>query len=427
MRSTLATLLEQNDLPAAYIASFHQWKQEHPRYRTIIHQLDERARMELRQTCSDALEQGTLLRWLATQTEDAHAYYGLLKTLDASALQHPSSFFVPIIVPPLHGTWWLLPPAPTLLPSSLPRERRHLEPDVRTELGLRCLIVHNHDGIQVQPARLPAATQIPRPLRIGLACPPMPLQYELTGRTNTRDEHLFRFVDTPPDDATRDLLRRVLEQAKDIHILIFPELEISPQVLRYLQEQLAQQPGPALIVAGSSHVQDDAGRWRNRCTLLDRAGRVLGSHDKTLPFGVPASDCHPPLPPEGIEEDMESGTTLTCFESTVGRLAIPICLDFCGNNLRARFADAGINLLLIPAMTTSMQRFEEVARELGTTSEASSFVANSRWIFRLTNGQGKIHLAYLPRRGALHSTTLDETAQLYVYTIPEPFQPTKLL
>jgi len=79
-------------------------------------------------------------------------------------------------------------------------------------------------------------------------------------------------------------------------------------------------------------------------------------------------------------EDIRSSTEVVIADCALGRLATPICLDFCGDELRELFIGTRTNLLLVPAMTPRIRDFRERARELGTHCRGSTFVVNSAWL-----------------------------------------------
>jgi len=107
----------------------------------------------------------------------------------------------------------------------------------------------------------------------------------------------------------------------------------------------------------------------------------------------------------------------------LGRLATPICLDFCGDELHSLLVDSGANLLLVPAMSQSMDLFHALAREFGTHTRATTFVVNSDWLLRqlgLVLPELRA-LAYVPAKGGLRTAgkLLSEELMLRVFSIRE--------
>jgi predicted amidohydrolase len=140
--------------------------------------------------------------------------------------------------------------------------------------------------------------------------------------------------------------------------------------------------------------------------VLDGFGNVLFVQDKCVWYRLPAEQATPALcgslgiDERGGHEDIALCREIQILDSPLGRLATPICIDFCGDELRDLLVEAQVNLLLIPAMTPEMRPFRERARDLGTQSRAATFVANSAWLHqqlgRTSEESGDLFLAYLP-------------------------------
>jgi len=278
-------------------------------------------------------------------------------------------------------------------------------------------------------------------LRVALASPFAGLEHPVDGDPGRcgRDGTPYRFrgLRGKERQAARGELEAILGACAEqrVDVLCLPELTVDGGVLSDLARMLAIENAsehPALVVAGSRHAGDGT-RRRNRCTVLDGRGEVLFTHDKIVPFKITraaaeamGSDVCAKLgiDERGGYEDVDAGTELPLVDAPLGRLATPICLDFCGTELRDLMAECGVNLLLVPAMTARMDPFRQRARELGSLSRAASFVVNSAWLLRLL-GQSEearrrrlLHV-YLPARGrAWDGDQQDEpTEPVHVFTM----------
>ena len=379
--------------------------------------------------------------WLALVAREARTVFGadralvfaatLLRLLDKMHIPKVRDFHATrAILPPALGsgeTLFLAPPeAPIaeLVPESrrLGRGRGDLKSDLRDVLGLwwypvpldRHTVEPNIGPLDARVAR-EMAHRLSRQgdLRIGLASPFADLHYVVRSdpaRSGGRGTP-YRFSEISPD--CLNLARAGLEEifhlcAKHrIDVLCFPELTLDGNLLHHLQLLLKlQNPSrhPLLVVAGSFHA--DAGeRWVNRCRLLGGSGEPLSTQDKCAAYNLPGAQVTPHLGKtlgldgRGGYEDIDQSTVLEVLDTPLGRLATPICLDFCGEQLRDLLVDACVNLLLVPAMTPQMKPFVDRARDLGTQNRAVTFAVNSSWLLRQIGAsldQDSVVLAYLP-------------------------------
>lgn len=144
---------------------------------------------------------------------------------------------------------------------------------------------------------------------------------------------------------------------------------------------------------------------------------MLLRQDKFTPFRIPASqvppaDSRPALfeqlgvDERGGYEKIEAANELVLLDSpSLGRIAVPICLDFCGDELTELLTATRANFFLVPAMSQSLGEFRIKARHFGSRNGAATFVVNSAWMLRQigysaeTLAEQRI-VAYLPcRRG----------------------------
>lgn len=130
---------------------------------------------------------------------------------------------------------------------------------------------------------------------------------------------------------------------------IFPELTISPDDCRAIVGQLRAKPWletspeadartPALVVAGSWHVERDGSHY-NLATLLDGDGNPLGEYIKRLPF----------TDPDGRIERIESGEELVVLVFETCLIAFGICLDFCDRRYQNCYDALDVDFVLVPS------------------------------------------------------------------------------
>ncbi len=239
-------------------------------------------------------------------------------------------------------------------------------------------------------------------LSIALAAPFGDLDFDFYSDQDRRHQRRgvpYRFVNLKQEHvaAAQGAIDRILDwsAAHPLDVLCFPELTLDDRLLEYLRGRLRIGPlssRPALVVAGSFHLKHGE-HWRNRCYILDGRGRELFRQDKCKGFEITpelaqemgADLCRKiGIDDRGGFEEIRSSTKVVIADCALGRLVTPICLDFCGEELREIFLESGTNLFLVPAMTPRMRDFAKRAYELGTHCRSSIFVVNSAWLFRQT-------------------------------------------
>ncbi|WP_405624998.1 hypothetical protein [Streptomyces sp. NBC_01396] len=124
-----------------------------------------------------------------------------------------------------------------------------------------------------------------------------------------------------------------------------------------------------LVGTGPLHGSDPP---PNRAVLLDRlTGATLVSQDKLSCFTLTSEQARSwglsENPPEGaIEEDIIEGSTVSIWDSSLGRLAVLICEDISQSKEWDReLLSCGVSHLLVPIFSTpiSPDRWEQVAAE----------------------------------------------------------------
>ncbi len=276
-------------------------------------------------------------------------------------------------------------------------------------------------------------------LSVGLAAPFADLDFDFHSDPDgchARKGIPYRFVglNAAHLPQARGIVDRILEDCTIHHVdvLCFPELTLDNDLLGHLQRRLrAGDPSrqPALVVTGSFHLSGEM-CWLNRCCVLDGLGDVLFIQDKCKGFEITrelAQEIGPDLCRKlGIDErggfeDIRSSTEVVIADCALGRLVTPICLDFCGEELRELFIESRTNLFLVPAMTPRMRDFIERARELGTHCRGTTFVINSAWLLGQVGEpeDRDLFLGYVPAKGAVSGQPVRVSEALAVFSVRE--------
>ncbi len=344
-------------------------------------------------------------------------------------------------------------PIEETIPEPLVRDLGDYRNDLRSYLDLWWHVV-TLEGRPVRPcceeldaevaAVLTERLEKPQDLTIGLATPFSDLEYRIESdpdRCHPADGTPYRFAGLEGQECrrrSREALERIVGAcaANRLDVLCFPELTLDNDSLRDLATLLAAENDndyPALVVAGSFHLPGD-NCWLNRCTVLDGRGKPLFRQDKCVAFKLPPARARElgevgrqllGIDERGGYEDIDVSTELRMIDSPLGRLAMPICLDYCGDELTDLVVASGVNLFLVPAMTERMRPFHDQAVFLGGRTRAVSFAVNSAWLLkRLGKDEEEVEnellvMGYLPRKGGLRTTAdrAEDAGDLHLFTI----------
>ena len=179
-------------------------------------------------------------------------------------------------------------------------------------------------------------------------------------------------------------LERVLDQlrlfVRDAEIAVLPELSL-PEV-DALESALAQDPSgfPPLVIAGSAHLreQSPAGTREIRANesriYLD--GNLVAAHRKIHPFELrrwTGVKLKRPL----LENLTNESKTITVLSGTRTRLAVLICADLNDLSIPPLLEGAGVNLLLVPALTADEGAFNGGICGLASRHQGVSVIANA--------------------------------------------------
>ena len=169
------------------------------------------------------------------------------------------------------------------------------------------------------------------------------------------------FFDVGPvewdEEATLSLLRQAADEAE---VAVLPELSLPhPEAL---ETALGARPGeyPSLVVAGSAHRRErppDGGR-EIRCNesrvYLD--GACVAVARKCHPFATKRIGNRRFA--QALSEDITAERkTITILSGRHTRLAVVICADLNDQRIPPMLVEAGVNLLLVPALTPDVGAF----------------------------------------------------------------------
>lgn len=233
----------------------------------------------------------------------------------------------------------------------------------------------------------------------------------------------------------KDAIDRALDLAssKGVHVAIFPELSVTETLLKHMQARLKTGAGGLslqLVLAGSFHGVYDGDNGgikvtRNRLTVLNGRGQSLWTYDKVVRFTLTqklAARIGLEVGARGGVESLRAGETLPLWDSPLGRIATPICIDYFDRRMQERHCAGLATLFLVPAMSPTLEHFKDPARSYGERVRATTLVVNSRWVVAMAAAlEGKAvrdeHLgyAYAPAHGASRSFSAGAEADLVCF------------
>lgn len=188
------------------------------------------------------------------------------------------------------------------------------------------------------------------------------------------------FFDARPRTTCLDALLSRLREARDVEIGILPELSLT--AANALEPVLRRSPGdyPPLIVAGSAHIRERSSsrqsevRANESRVYLD--GQLIAVHRKIHPFlwRRRASNGSEQRLIEGLTDEAKS---LHVLAGDHTRLAVVICSDLNDELIPRLLEEAGVNLLLVPALTTGEGAFNGAICELASRCQALSVIVNA--------------------------------------------------
>lgn len=271
------------------------------------------------------------------------------------------------------------------------------------------------------------------------------MEFEIESLKKEWDENSktpFWFTGVKNIVKSKEFLRLLLEEAykKGVNILVLPELVIDNHLLEFLKEWLKKNNrdqlslsgnGMLMVVAGSFHIAPDKNVKDERYNIshvLDHGGNILWSQKKLNKLTINSEELNRApglknvlkISDEGGYESIFHPEHLLCVDTVIGRIAITICIDFFDDGHQEALRQSGINIFFVPAMNSTISRFEHTARSLGGSNQASSFVANKPFFSKPQNsvpGKRDSPFYYIP--DTRHSCTyaVGEDSFLLVYNL----------
>lgn len=181
-------------------------------------------------------------------------------------------------------------------------------------------------------------------------------------------------------EAIKILLKRA--KAAGARLAVLPELSLpEPEAL---EQELACNPGsyPEIVVAGSAHreiaAKDGGSNIRaneSRIYLDGECVAIARKHHayKTKVLGTKTFD-----KPQ-LEDLTKEQKTIMVLSGRRTRLGVVICADLLETEIPRLLIDAGVNLLLAPAMTPKIGSFNTPLTEIAGFCQGVAAVANTRW------------------------------------------------
>ena len=193
----------------------------------------------------------------------------------------------------------------------------------------------------------------------------------------SRGDNGWTFPIGPVDESRQHAeINRLIASAIDAgaQIVVLPELCVTEDLAASLGSWVRRPDGLKLLVAGSyhhyGHQADDPRPHRRRNTAI---GWVRGSdtplhHDKYSPADRPVA--------EGIEP--EGWPEVRIYVTADGwHLAIAICRDLLNPQAVNALSEAGVNLLLVPAMSETLMTFGGPVAHMVGARQALVAIANN--------------------------------------------------
>lgn len=201
---------------------------------------------------------------------------------------------------------------------------------------------------------------------------------------STIDPRRRRFFDVVPkhwdEGAVLDLLAAAKQEAE---IAVLPELSLpSPDALA---AALAAEPGkyPSIVVAGSAHVRNGAvaspgAEIRSNESHVYLEGKCVAVARKHHPYETKKIGDKSYQQP--LSEDLTGEQkTIMVLSGRMSRLAVAICADLDDDQVPRLLQAAGVNLLLVPAMTKKIGAFNPPICAIAGFCQGIAAIVNTRW------------------------------------------------
>ena len=198
------------------------------------------------------------------------------------------------------------------------------------------------------------------------------------GLSDPEDQTESWFFGLRPQCEPADLLEQLASVAGEAEIAVFPELSLPASDA--LEKALGDDPGayPPLVVAGSAHMKEVASSGdevRANESRIYLEGDLIAIHRKIHPFvlrKVGETELPQPLD-EGLTNEPKP-LTILAGDST--RIGVTICADLNDARIPNLLERAGVNLLLMPALTPDPGAFNGGLCQLASRCQAVAVVVN---------------------------------------------------
>jgi hypothetical protein len=323
-----------------------------------------------------------------------------------------TAFVNPVTSPSSNEQFWLLPrrraPGLGYLYNEPPGALYFFHPN---HVILPVVARQLQQSIPIRITQTPPVQEWPATLRAAIAAfdDDIALRYESRGSsvlfTGTTDDAIRL-------QAARELIARA--ELENAHILLFPELTLSPDNQRCLRQELderrrAGNPSKLLLIGlGSFHEIEHSDQLvetcRNRATLVSgRDGRVLLYQDK---FQAASG--------ANVIEDFQPAAGLNALLLPIGILVIAICKDLFDEQANWLWPVLTPEWLLSPSMSDELERHREKSADLWKRNRCVSVVANQPFTPGKPDCRGYIQQDKVPQPA---------TADLHIVDIGPPARP----
>jgi predicted amidohydrolase len=79
-------------------------------------------------------------------------------------------------------------------------------------------------------------------------------------------------------------------------------------------------------------------------------------------------------------EKIDIHDTLMIFDSSIGRMAVCICLDFFVPERNTQLVSPYVNIIFVPALSKTVKRMKKESRASGSATHSAVFCANHCWM-----------------------------------------------
>jgi len=151
-------------------------------------------------------------------------------------------------------------------------------------------------------------------------------------------------------------------------LIVLPELSATGDTIaavRALIDAHYDEEEPAIVLAGTRHLDLGDGQRRNRATTLIAGVPVELQHDKLIPYRN-----------GDAIEDLHGDGTLHLYQDGQFRLAAAVCKDLLDSDIEQVLERLGVNVLLVPAMSIKTPNFPLAVARLLHTAQTLTVVAN---------------------------------------------------